>query len=316
MRKEVSVLWLSVVLLVGGCGSKNMPHQTSDAFEPAIIELTQTTPIQGEELRVNVAALDEKGQLVSSNAHDFIWEIEDESIMKVLEPGRLQAIHPGMTTLTVSTLDGKVYTEYRQLVWPEGSFDLEKIEYSEQLDSQAAPGLSYSHLLNNWTEYSGKKVDLNGKYPCSPGTNDCGECAGFAKAFGNRTYGFSTQNWFARSRVLQTGSWPQLATSINQGDEIATMEPYLHNNNWHLRYSLADYQGAGHVALFHARGQSSTGVSINVRHQNLPTGQGISSYFLQVPKANGTTPTCPSTTGTDVLNACDYYVVQVGTPGL
>ena len=71
--------------------------------EELVLETSQLTMTEGEQQKLAVTILPE-------NATDLavVWESQDESIVTVDEEGNLKALHPGVTTVSVRTKDGKV----------------------------------------------------------------------------------------------------------------------------------------------------------------------------------------------------------------
>lgn len=301
-----SVLTLALALVA--CGQQDRA-QTPTASSPesavARLDVLQGSPVVGQAHNVEVKAYDANNREVALASTDLVWEVKNPEVLRMDAPGKFTPLKAGETVLTVRTRDGRTYTEYPEVVWQKGSFQ-PTVETLGNLVAQAAPGHSYAELNTNWSRYVNNSVDLYGNL-CSGSANDCGQCTGLAKAFGNQTpYDRTTQSWFSGGRVLTSGNWPSLNVALGSGDAIATMEPY----NGDLRYSLADYAGTGHVALFASYSKTSTDVSIFVRDQNYVTPLKVGSHTFFVPKVNGI-PYCSTSTSTDTANICNYHKVAV-----
>lgn len=299
---------LTLALTLAACGQQDSvqaPVASAPRVAIARLDVLQGSPIVGQTHTVEVKAYDANNQEVALTPADLVWEVKDQHVLRMDAPGKFTPLKAGETVLTVRTRDGQVYTEYPEVVWPKGAFQ-HAAETAAALVAQAAPGHSYAELNTNWSRYAGNSVDLYGNL-CSGSSNDCGQCTALAKAFGNQTpYDKTTQSWYSGGRVLTSGNWPALNVSLTGGDAIATMEPY----NGDLRYSLADYSGAGHVALFASYSKTSTDVSVFVRDQNYVTPGKVGSHTFFVPKVNGV-PYCSSSTTTDTANICNYHKVAV-----
>lgn len=292
---------LALTLALVACGEQETAQPGSTITR---LDVIQSTPVVGQDHTVEVKAYDADDHEIPVQPEDLVWEVKNPEMLRMDTPGHFTPLQAGETRLTVRTKDGQAYTEYPEVVRQKGSFQ-SLSETTAELSGQAAPGHSYAELNTNWSRYVNQSVDLNGNL-CSGSAADCGQCTGFAKAFGNQTPNTkSTQTWYSGGRVLTSGYWPTLNVPLTGGDAIATMEPY----NGELRYSLADYVGPGHVALFASYTKTTTDVSIFVREQNVvPLKVGAESYF--VPKVNGQ-PYCSASTSTDVGNICNYYKVVV-----
>lgn len=301
----------TLVLVLGACSStlpsEAVPTDTAPANTDAIdhLELLQDTPVIGQPHRVTVKAFDARGNALAIDPADLIWTVEDPQVMRLDAPGTLTPLKLGTTTLTVRTRDGHAVSEYPQAVTPAHLSTLTEAE-GEPLTAQAAPGLSYSVLNSNWTSYVGQSVNRFGQF-CGGSAEDCGQCVALAKAFGNNTpYNVSTQSWYSGGQVLTRGYNPRLNLALAGGDAIATMEWY----NGRLRYSLADYSGPGHVALFARFDAGASDAAVSVRDQNYVQPLKIGYHVMSVPKVNGT-PFCSATRTTDTGNICNYDKVQV-----
>ena len=298
---------LALSLALASCGQQGggkAPDGTA-ALSVARLDILQGSPVVGQAHLVTVKAYDAADREVAVNPSELVWEVGDQSVLRFDAPGQFTPLRTGTTVLTVRTPNGRAFTEYPEVVWPQGSFQHISKE-TVGIGAQSAPGHSYAELNTNWNAYSANSVNLYGNV-CSGSASDCGQCTGLAKAFGNQTPNTkTTQSWFSGGRVLTSGYNPALDVSLSGGDAIATMEPY----NGDLRYSLADFSGAGHVALFASYTKTSTDVSIFVRDQNYVAPLKTGAHTLFVPKTNGT-PYCATSTTTDTSNICNYHKVQV-----
>lgn len=297
----------AVAALLGACSTvppAGPPAGPDPLSRVDRLEIVQDAPRLGEPHRVTVLALDASGRPLDVPPAALRWSVDDPDVLRPDAPGVFTPLRLGLTVLRVATPDGRAFSEYPEAVLaPPGE---EAPPGDPVLGDLSAPGHSYAELNTNWAAYVGATLNRFGDR-CQGGADDCGQCVGFAKAFANNTpYNVSSKSWFSGGRVLTRGFHPRLDVALAPGDAIATMEPW----GGTLRYSLADYSGPGHVALFSLFRFDDDGVYVAVRDSNYVAPLRVGYHTLSVPKVNGV-PYCSPVRSSDPSNVCNYDKVRV-----